>query len=151
MKPHINDGIKLLEHISQLRSKVGVIYGLPQIGKSSYALNLAKAYGLIYVDITQELLPLLQHKLGVYDHIDFADHALAQIRQLQNGLIVDEVEPLLATFGKQKTSAFFQRLTQLFQRLTQLEPIHPLILVTRLTGFVQNANFAPARLLFISG
>ncbi|HUN06415.1 MAG TPA: hypothetical protein PLQ56_07430 [Aggregatilineales bacterium] len=144
MKPHINDGIKLLEHISQLRSKVGVIYGLPQIGKSSYALNLAKAYGLIYVDITQELLPLLQHKLGVYDHIDFADHALAQIRQLQNGLIVDEVEPLLATFGKQKTSAFFQR-------LTQLEPIHPLILVTRLTGFVQNANFAPARLLFISG
>ena len=140
MKHQVKEGKALIEHISRLRSKVGVIYGWPQIGKSAYAINLAKACAFSYIDVTQQLLPTLQHEVGIYDNNDFVDYLLSQIRHEEFGLIVDEVEPLLATFGKPKVAVFFQS-------LIYIEPVNPLIIVTRLTSFVQNTNIASERFL----
>jgi hypothetical protein len=56
------------------------------------------------------------------------------------GVVVDDAEPLIATFGRSKAQAFFEA-------LALLEPRTPLVIVTYLDYLAQSAHFPNERIL----
>ncbi len=144
------------EQISQLiklargltRYRVAVLCGTPSSGKSQIARAAATQLQARYVDLATDLLskitkPDFFPTLGAYGPEDLTDWILEEAYKPDTSvLVMDQIEPLLATFGRAKA-------TQFFQMISQIEPRTPIILVTCLSKQVEQSAFPKERLLIL--
>ena len=135
-------GISFVRNLEQLRYKTGVICGYPQSGKSRYASELARTAPLLFVDVLAEILPKLPEPLGAYDHTSLIRYIENTDKNNVLGTILDDVEPLLATFGKERARAFFLA-------FSRVEARKPIIVVTHLDKMLE-ANFTRDRVLYLT-
>jgi len=135
----------LLEKIEQLklaRRKVLVICGRPLSGKTTLAEEVCQQLNAAYVDASVELLPAITSPvLGAYGPDDFLKWIKGEASKSKT-LCVDEIEPLLATFGKQGAQDFFQM-------LGSFEPKQAIIIVTRLEKPLKDACFSDNRIFWL--
>jgi hypothetical protein len=95
-----------------------------------------------YVDASVELLPAITSPvLGAYGPDDFLKWIKGEASKSKS-ICVDEIEPLLATFGKQGARDFFQM-------LGSIEPKQVIIIVTRLEEPIKDARFPDNRVLWL--
>ena len=108
----------------------------------------AKEVEARYVDLASDLLPHTAEPgffptLGAYGPDDLATWLTKEARNPETAsLIVGQIEPLLATFGRGQVVWFFQS-------LAQMELRKPVCLVTYLKNQVSEANFPDERLLIV--
>lgn len=138
--------IGLAENLKHKRYRLGIALGPPSSGKSQIAKAACDQPHALYIDATTDLLPKVVMPdffptLGAYDRGDFKDWILEKSYQPElDFVIIDNIEPLLATFGQIKATKFFQI-------ASIVEPLAPVILVTYLIKQVKDANFPTERLL----
>lgn len=137
----------LKELVSRLRRyRLVILLGKPSSGKSQVAIEASNLLQARYLNVNSEILSELAKPgffptLGAYGPEDF----IGWILELSNEpggaiLIVDQIEPLLATFGRTKTMQFFQM-------LSQIEPKIAVVIVTFLAKQVEQSSFPEERLL----
>ncbi|MBC8492472.1 MAG: ATP-binding protein [Chloroflexi bacterium] len=133
----------LLEKIEELRlgrHKVLILCGKPLSGKTLLAREACKQGNASYVDASIDLLPKITSPvLGAYGPDDLMKWIKDEASKGKI-LCVDEIEPLLATFGEQGARDFFHM-------LGSIEPKQVIIVVTRLEKPLKDAGF-PANRVF---
>lgn len=138
--------VRLAEKLQKERYRLGIVSDLASSGKSQLAKVVANLLQARYIDIPIDLLPQIatpgfSPTLGAYDAGDFKNWVLDKSYQPDvKFIIVDNIEPLLATFGSVNATEFFQI-------AGLVEPLTPVILVTCLTKQIKDANFPPERVL----
>lgn len=140
MKLH-PDKIKIfLEDINKLRYKTGliIIQAEPQSLEFRDCLSQLDYH---YIDVLNDFLPNISEPLGAYDNHSFIKDIETIALEISN-IIIDYPEPLLATFGEAKVSAFFLA-------FSRLETRSPVILLTHLDRLIDKKNFTQNRILFI--
>ena len=107
--------------------------------------NLKQEEQADYIDLATDLLPLIampgfSPTLGAYRSDDLIGWILHKANEPDvHLLIIDQIEPLLATFERMQTVEFFQM-------AGQIEPRRPVVLLTYLSHEVQEAAFPMERL-----
>jgi len=138
--------INLIERLKNERYRLAIACGPASSGKSQLVKAASDRLQADYIDLAVDLLPKIampgfSPTLGAYDADDLKDWILDKsYKPGVNFVIVDNIEPVLTTFGRVKVVEFFQI-------VSLVEPIAPMILVTYLTKQVKDANF-PAERLF---
>lgn len=139
--------INLADQLRRERYRLGVVCGSASSGKSQLARFVSSQLQThYYIDLATDLLPKVavpgfSPTLGAYDAYDLKNWVLEKSYQPDiNFVIIDNIEPMLATFGRAKAIEFFQI-------ASLVEPIAPIILVTYLTKQVEDAGFPTERLL----
>lgn len=134
---------QLLEKIEELklgRRKVLVLCDRPLSGKTLLAREACKQVNATYVDISVDLLPgITSPVLGAYGPDDLLKWIRDKARSSEL-LCVDEIEPLLATFGEEGARNFFRI-------LGSIEPKQPVVVLTRLAQLVEDSGFPDDRIL----
>lgn len=142
----ISSFIGLAERLRHERYRLAVALGPASSGKSQIARVVSHQLQAHYIDLATDLLPQIvmpnfSPTLGAYDARDFKNWILdASYKPDVNYIIVDNPEPLLATFGRAKTAEFLQI-------ISLIEPLAPVILVTYLSKQIETSNFPSERLL----
>ena len=135
----------LIEKIEELkldRHKVLILCGRPLSGKTLLAREACKQGNVTCVDISIDLLPKITSPvLGAYGPDDFLKWIKGEASRSEI-ICVDEIEPLLATFGEQGARDFFQM-------LGSIEPKQAIIIVTRLEKPLRDAGFPNNRILWL--
>ena len=134
------DLVEKVEDLKLTRRKVLVLCGRPLSGKTTLAKEVCQQLNVTYVDASVELLPKITAPvLGAYGPDDFLKWIKGEASKSKI-LCVDEIEPLLATFGEQGARDFFHM-------LGSIEPKQVIIVVTRLEKPLKDAGF-PANRVF---
>ena len=132
----------LVEKVNNLklaRRRVLVLCGRPLSGNTALAKEVCQRLAATYVDASVELLPAITSPmLGAYGPDDFLKWIKGKVSKGKI-ICVDEIEPLLATFGKQGARDFFQM-------LGSIEPKRAIIIVTRLEKPLKDARFPHNRI-----
>ena len=133
----------LLERIEGLklaRRKVLILCGRPLSGKTLLAREACKQGNATYVDVSVDLLPnVTSPVLGAYGPDDLVKWIRRRVRS-SGFLCIDEIEPLLATFGEEGARNFFRI-------LGSIEPKQPVVVLTRLAQLVEDSGFPDDRIL----
>lgn len=138
------DLVKSVEDLKLARRKVLVLCGRPLSGKTALVKQVCQQLNASYIDASVELLPgVTSPVLGAYGSDDFLKWIKSEASKSKI-LCVDEVEPLLATFGKQEAQNFFHM-------LGSIEPKQLTIVVTRLEELLMNARFPDNRIFRLRG
>lgn len=130
------------------RYRLAILCGKPSSGKSQIAMATADRLQARHINLTDVLLPQIAQPdffptLGAYGPEDLTDWILEEAYKPDASfLIIDQIEPLLATFGRAKA-------TQFFQMVSQIEPKTTIILVTFLARQVEQSAFPKERLLLV--
>lgn len=133
-----------LDKLKNSRYKVLVICGDPISGKTTLARGLCDQLGAHYIDVTTELLPHVKEPvLGAFGPSHFLRWIAAQSEELSKPICFDEIEPLVATFGEQETTTFFQI-------LKNLEVRHFGLVFTRLRNALARAGFPQDHTYFLA-
>ena len=126
------------------RKRVGVWLLGPRDLRSNLAASLAAELGLTHIDLTDELLPKLTDAspkpLGVFTPDDLIAWLHDKAYDSSSPIIIEGIEPLLATFPKPRAQEFFRRAADLSVR-------SPVVLATYLTILVQASGFPSDRTL----
>jgi replication-associated recombination protein RarA len=121
------------------RYKVFVIVGRPASGKSTLVQALAGQVGATYLNCLSDVLPQVKDiPIGVLGPLDLK--RLIVERASSNGLVVDEIEPLVSTFPKKEKDV-----TDFLSLLADTEARHPILLVTRLGDLLKGSSFPAKR------
>lgn len=135
----------LLEKVEQSRRdrrKVLILCGRPLSGKTLLAREACKQGNATYVDVSVDLLGTITSPvLGAYGPDDLVKWIKGKARS-GKFLCIDEIEPLLATFGEEGARNFFRI-------LGDIEPKQPVVVVTRLRQLVQDSGFPDDRILVV--
>lgn len=138
--------INLAEQLRRERYRLAVVCGSVSCGKSQLARMVSDQLQAYYINLATDLLPKVaipgfSPTLGAYDAYDLKNWILEKSYQPDvNFVVIDNIEPILATFGRAKAIEFFQI-------ASLVEPIAPIILITYLTKQVEDAGFPTERLL----
>lgn len=142
--------INLVESLRLQRHRLAILCGDISTGKSSLAQTACKILQARYIDIAAELLPIttkpdFSPTLGAYGPDNLVQYIMRESGKANLSLlIVDQIEPLVSTFGR-------ARAVQFFQMISQAEPLKPVILITYLKKQLEEASFPPERLLDLLG
>jgi len=108
LQQQTRDLMEKLENLKLARRKVLVLCGRPLGGKTALAKEVCQQLNATYVDASVELLPRITSPvLGAYGPDDFLRWIKGEASKSKI-LCVDEIDPLLTTFGKQGARDFFQ-------------------------------------------
>lgn len=137
----------LTEKLPLRRYRLAIVCGQISSGKSRIAQQISSRSKARYIGLTTDLLPQttmigFSPTLGAYGPDDLASWILHQAINDDPFVIVDQIEPLLATFGRTQVVRFFQM-------IGQAEPRNPVILVTYLEKEVKESAFPEERLLHL--
>lgn len=142
LQQQTKDLVEKLKELKLARRKVLVLCGRPLSGKTSLAGEVCQQLNATYVDVSVELLPKITSPvLGAYGPDDFLKWIKGEASKSEI-LCVDEIEPLLATFGEQGARDFFQM-------LGSIEPKQVIIVVTRLEKLLKDARFPDNRVFWL--
>jgi SpoVK/Ycf46/Vps4 family AAA+-type ATPase len=142
LQQQTKDLLEKVEDLKHARRKVLVLCGRPLSGKTALAKEVCQQLNATYVDASVELLPgITSPVLGAYGPDDFLKWIKGEASRGRI-LCVDEVEPLVVTFGEQGARDFFQL-------LGSIEPKQPTIVVTRLEEPLRNARFPDNRIFWL--
>lgn len=126
------------------RKRMGVWLLGPRDVWSGLAASLAAELGLTHIDLTEELLPKLTDAspkpLGVFNPDDLITWLRDKAYDSSSPIIIEGIEPLLATFPKPRAQDFFRLVADLNVR-------SPVILATYLGTIVQASGFPSDRIL----
>lgn len=151
MKTHIQEQesriIEFCEKMFRQRYRLAIACGKISSGKSEIAQFVSKQLKANYINLAVELLPEttkdnFSPTLGAYGPDDLIKYVLesANCKEI-NFLIIDQIEPLLSTFGRAKVAVFFRM-------LSQAEPLKPVLIVTYLKKQIDEAVFPKERIIF---
>ncbi len=136
------------EKIIHQRYRLGIACGDILSRKTEIAQLVAKRFlgeyinlasGLLHKTVQSEFSPTL----GAYGPEDLIEYILGGANNSEvKLLIVDQIEPLLSTFGRTKAVLFFRM-------LSQSEPLKPVILITYLRKQIDEAHFPKVRILYL--
>lgn len=130
--------------LTKERYKVAILLVESPLAVSNFARPISQQIKFLYIDITQDLLPHLPEPVGAYDHYNLLRYLLDSANSNdQAGVLVDSIEPLLSTFGKNKAKSFFEA-------ISHVEPRTPIILVTYLREIVNLAHFPQSKIILLS-
>jgi hypothetical protein len=142
--------INLVESLRLQRYRLAIVCGDISTGKSTLAQSASEKLRARYIDLATELLPTTTRPdfsptLGAYSPENLVRYIMHESGKANSPLlIIDQIEPLVATFRRAGA-------VQFFQMVGQVEPIEPVILVTYLWKQVEEANFPRERLLDFCG
>lgn len=140
--------VDMANNVELKRYRLLIICGEPSSGKSQIARAVSEQLPAHYVDITTDLIPQIITSdslptLGAYGPSNLVEWILRETEQMgERFLIIDQIEPLLATFGQAQA-------IRLFQMVGQIEPRKPVILVTYLDKQIEKAAFPVERILYL--
>lgn len=138
------DLLKKVEELKLGRRKVLILCGTPLCGKTLLAREACKQANGTYTDVSLDLLPKITSPvLGAYGPDDFFKWIRDKARSSEL-LCVDEIEPLLSTFGEEGVRRFFRM-------LGSIEPKKPAVVITRLTQLVESSGFPDDRIFRVGG
>jgi hypothetical protein len=138
--------IGLAEDLRLERYRLAVVCGEISSGKSRVVKKACEQLQAQYVDLAVSLLPKttlvdFHPTLGAFSSDDLVRWILSEANSPDvHLLVVDQIEPLLATFGRVQAVEFFRM-------VSRVEPKNPVILVTYLKAQVEEARFPKAKLL----
>jgi SpoVK/Ycf46/Vps4 family AAA+-type ATPase len=134
--------VEKIENLKLARRKILVLCGRPLSGKTVLAEEVCQRLDASYVDASVELLPAITSPvLGAYGPDDFLKWIKGEVSKGKI-ICVDEIEPLLATFGKQGAQNFFRM-------LGSIEPKRVIIIVTRLEELLRAVRFPDKRIFWL--
>jgi len=141
--------VNLVESLRLQRYRLAIVCSDISAGKSSLAQTACKKLQAHYIDLATELLPITTRPdfsptLGAYSPENLVQYLMHESGKANLSLLViDQIEPLVSTFGRARAVLFFQM-------VGQAEPLKPVILFTYLKKQLEEANFPPERLLDLS-
>jgi len=134
--------IERIEDLKLARRRVLVLCGKPLSGKTAVAKEVCHQSDAAYIDVSSDLLPKITSPLlGAYGPDDLLDWIKRQAIE-GDFICVDEIEPVLATFGEQGARSFFRM-------LSSIEPKRPTVVVTRLAKLLEDSRFPDKRIFRI--
>ncbi len=142
--------INLVDSLKLQRYRLAIVCGDISTGKSALAQFASEKLQARYINLTTELLPRTTRAdfsptLGAYDPENLVKYIMNESDKVKSSmLIVDQIEPLVATFGRAGA-------VQFFYMISQAEPLKPVILVTYLLKQIEEASFPSERLLDLCG
>lgn len=89
---------------------VFVLYGLPLVGKTSIAKELAERLGGMYLDLLSDSLTTLDPCLGLYEPRNFKRDINEYSKTASSILVVDEIEAILDTWTREQQESLFKML-----------------------------------------
>jgi len=140
--------IDLASNLKPQRYRVAIACGDISSGKSGIAQAAGRRLLARYIDLAGDLMPRMtlpefSPTLGAFGPDNLAKWLMHEADQLEvRFLIVDQIEPLLATFGRTQAVLFFSM-------VSRAEPRRPVILVTYLKKQIQEAVFPAERVLHL--
>jgi len=129
------------------RYRLIIVCGMISSGKTNIAKRVEKRLQANYIDIASELLPKIIEDqftptLGAFGPEDLVQYISNTANRADvKYLLIDQVEPLLSTFGRKKAVLFFQM-------LSQMEPLRQVVLFTYLKKQIEEARFTKERIIF---
>jgi hypothetical protein len=138
----------LAKSLKGRRYRVAIACGEISSGKSGIAQAAGRQLPARYVDLEDDLMPRMtlpdfSPTLGAFGPDNLAEWIMHQADQPEvHFLVVDQIEPLLATFGRTQAVSFFSM-------MSRAEPRRPVILVTYLKKQIQEAVFSTERILYL--
>jgi hypothetical protein len=140
--------IDLAENLQFQRYRLAIACGEISSGKSKIAQAASEQLPACYINLATDLLsqitaPDFSPTLGAYAPDNLTEWLLHKADQMDvQFLIIDQIEPLLATFGRAQT-------VQFFQMVSRAEPRKPVVLVTYLRKQIEEAGFPIERILHL--
>jgi hypothetical protein len=134
------------EKFTHQRYRLGIVCSDISSRKTEIAQAVAKALHGNYVSLASELLPgLVQRKfsptLGAFGPDDLIKYIISCANKSEvKLLIVDQIEPLISTFGRSQAVNYFRM-------LCNVEPLKPVILITYLKRQVDEGSFPKDRII----
>ncbi len=140
--------IDLAENLKLQRYRLAIACGEISSGKSKIAQAVSERLPACYINLAADLMPRttmpdFSPTLGAYGPDNLTEWILHEANQVEvHFLIIDQIEPLLATFGRAQA-------VQFFQMVSQTEPRKPVVLVTYLKKQIEEAAFPIERILHL--
>lgn len=145
LSPHpVDVALASLQHLARQRRRLGIwLVGRRGINPSVLeALQNQRVFRI--ADLLVELLPRLtddsEKPLGVFGPDDLADWIL-HLSYVANSppILINEVEPILATFRKPEAERFFQL-------AANLDPRAPVVIISHVGELIEAAGFPDDRI-----
>ena len=133
-----------LRYLVSQRRRLGLWLSGPSTRNTSTAQSLSERLGLRYIDLLGELATKLtddpMKPIGVFAPDDLIEW-IQQQSYIPNSppIIIDEIEPVLATFTKLRVVGFFRF-------AARLDPRVPVVLISHLDDLVSAAAFPHDRI-----
>lgn len=142
--PLLTSASAQLRHLSNQRQRFGVWIIEPRAATSSLMKSLAGQLGVRYIDLLVELLPELgdtaEKPLGVFGPDDLDQWIRRRSYEPSSPpILIDAIEPLLATFSKPEAIGFFRLAANFNARA-------PVVVVSHLSAIVGAAGFPADRI-----
>ncbi|MCL0034305.1 hypothetical protein M1N21_00030 [Dehalococcoidia bacterium] len=145
MKAHTKALIDRLKWLRAHRYRILVVCSRFASDKASLMTEVCSSVGGKYIDVGSQLLPLIDRPvLGAYDASDLVRWMEGELRQSDQMVWFDEIEGLLATFGRAGATRFFEV-------LGDVETSQPGIVATYLENELTRANFPKERIYHLIG
>jgi len=132
-------GLRIAKH------RVAVLVGPTCLSREDLVEKIAGATDATYLDTLQDIMRKIGHEaLGAYGPIDFCGQLVRLSDDAGTTLCIDDVDPLLVTFG-------IERAEQFFALASNAIPRYPVLLVSALgdllarSGFDSHRIFTPAK------
>jgi hypothetical protein len=132
------------------RNRVGVVLcGAFSSINSEIAKNVSQPLQAKYINIAEGLLPQTietdySPTLGAYGPDDFIRYITDEANNpTTRFLFIDQLEPLLSTFGQNNVIIFFQK-------IIYAEPLKPIIIISYLQNQLEQARFPKDRTLILN-
>lgn len=140
LKEHIKALNERLKWLQSCRYKILVLYSKFGSDKTTLLMEVCSSIDGRYIDLGSKLLPFIDRPvLGAYDAGDLIRWMDSQLRQNDQIVCFDEIESLLATFGRVGATKFFEV-------LAELETGKPSVVGTYLGNELTRANFPKERI-----
>lgn len=140
--------IDLAKTLRLQRYRLAIVCSAISSGKSKIAQAASEELEARYIDLATELLPQtvmpnFSPTLGAYGPDDLIKWMICETGRADvRYLVIDQIEPLLATFGRAQVMQFFRM-------VSQAEPREPIFLITYLKKQIEGASFPTKRLLHL--
>lgn len=145
LKAHTKAITDRLKWLQTHRYRILVVCSRFASDKASLMTEVCSSAGGKYIDVGSQLLPLIDRPvLGAYDASDLVRWMESELRQSDQMVWFDEIEGLLATFGKAGATRFFEV-------LGDVETNQPGIVATYLENELTRANFPKERIYHLIG
>jgi hypothetical protein len=145
LKEHTEAISENLNRLSNSRYKIFVVCGGPLTGKTTLVKNVCCSIECRYIDVTSELLPVITKPvLGAFGPNHLIRWIGVKIDDSDKPVCFDELESLIATFGKSGAIQFFEM-------LKSIETKNPALITTRMESIIADVSFPREHLYFLNG
>jgi len=135
--------VSVVESLHGLRIakyRVAVLAGPACPRRRELVDQIAAATDAGYLDTLRDIMPEIGHEaLGAYGPADFSGRLTRLSDDAGTSLCVDDIDPLLATFGPERAEHFFMLASNVMPR-------YPVLLVTALSDLLARSEFDSHRI-----